>query len=327
MKSIFHTLFLTAALITAPMAMDDDTTQKIAQKTSEEYKKITEENATFNSDNSLIYKLPDETILHILSFINDPKNLSNAALVTKRLSQITKDVLKNPADIEFEKRYGTQDPNTITEVCFSDHILTDFPEIRAFPRKVTTLANLSKLDLRGTGQLTTIPYEIKNLRNLKFLALGGIEQSVLRSVLYEVQTQGKKFTLEESLSFIKSVKQVQFRDALELPTSLEELILDYCKLTEIPKPVLNLNNLKKLSIRMNLIETIGEEISQLSSLEELDLDYTPTIKHISVTAIQTLENFYLLGILECYNLEEENSRELDKVMNTRKNFKKVDILA
>jgi len=128
--------------------------------------------------------------------------------------------------------------------------------------------NLKKIML-SYNQITTIPIQIKNFKNLRFLTINN----------NQIKKIPNEFCLLENLSILNlSHNKIKY-----LPSSfkklnkLEILYISFNLLSKFPKSFKYLNNLIKLDISYNRITKIPN-ISSLSNLSNLDLRNSKIIK-------------------------------------------------
>lgn len=89
--------------------------------------------------------------------------------------------------------------------------------------------------------------------------------------------------------------------------NLEDLKFSLCELTEVPKEIVKLKKLKKLKLdRLKDLESISDEIRQLSCLEELVIDFCKTIRLPSgIIGCKQLEKLLLNNSIGSETLLEE----------------------
>jgi len=115
--------------------------------------------------------------------------------------------------------------------------------LTTLPPEIGNLKNLEHLNL-GANELTTLPTTIGNLTNLKGLWLNNNQLTTLPLEIWNLK-------------------------------NLERLLLQGNQLTTIPPEIWNLKNLKHLGLNGNQLTTIPPEIGKLTNLKWLDLDENP----------------------------------------------------
>ncbi|MEH2198873.1 leucine-rich repeat domain-containing protein [Nostoc sp.] len=139
-----------------------------------------------------------------------------------------------------------------------------------------------ELDLSGQ-ELTELPVEIGNLKQLESLILGkkveGYE--VVGSCILEKVSGNNLKTLPLELLGLPNLRKLDISgnplesipDVVTQILHLEELILIRVELTEIPEAIANLTNLTQLHLDGNQIIQIPEAIAKLTNLTQLHLNF------------------------------------------------------
>ena len=172
------------------------------------------------------------------------------------------------------------------------------------------LKGMTEFNVYKNG-VTTLPPEIKELKNLKVLNL----------------TKAFEFTtLPPEIG--------------QLP-KLERLQMALAAISEIPKEICNLRTLKYLNISANQISTLPPEIGRLTTLEELDIHSTSittlpdsicnlvNLKSLDISYLQHLtklpDKIGNLTNLEYLNLFGDDIRTLPKSMSKMKKLRSLNV--
>jgi len=115
--------------------------------------------------------------------------------------------------------------------------------------------------------LTTLPPEIGNLKNLKTLSLNWNQLTTLPPEI------GKLINLEDL--YLNNNQLTTLPPEIGNLKKLKELILSHNQLTTLPPEIGNLKNLNYLALYDTLITTIPLEIGKLKKLKGLNLDKNP----------------------------------------------------
>lgn len=171
-----------------------------------------------------------------------------------------------------------------TELDLSGKGLTELPP------EIGRLSKLTKLDL-SENQLTELPSEICSLSNLSEFVLNGNRLFSLPSEIGSLQNLSK---LEIGSLFHGN------RDLTSLPSSLIKLrkleVLDIGNtgLSQIPKAIFSLSNLRVLGLQGLPLDSLPIELFELTKLDRLLLDET-NLK-ILPTQVENLINLATLGL-------------------------------
>ncbi len=159
------------------------------------------------------------------------------------------------------------------------------PKIKLLPPTIGQLQSLKYLNLRETQQLTSLPEEIGDLRNLIRLSL----------------TRVGITSLPPSIGQLQSLKYLNLRETQQL--------------TSVPEEIGDLRNLVSLDLYDTGLTSLPSTIGQLQALEELNLRHTRKLTYLPYE-IQRLCNLkrldlYLSGVIslphtieDCENLKE-----------------------
>jgi len=84
----------------------------------------------------------------------------------------------------------------------------------------------------------------------------------------------KSFQMMQNLQHLKlnKVPLSEINETTGLPSSLEEISIENCNLSIIPRCIFTLKNLKRLSVKGNAIKELPQELLELTNLEYLNLD-------------------------------------------------------
>lgn len=133
-------------------------------------------------------------------------------------------------------------------------------DLRSFPLEILSLADsLEILDL-SNNQLTSIPYEITQLKKLKILFASNNLFETLPASLGQCENL-------EMIGFkTNQIKQVP---AESLPAKLRWLILTENQITSLPKRLGECSKMQKLALAGNQLTELPNNLSQLHNLELL----------------------------------------------------------
>lgn len=165
-------------------------------------------------------------------------------------------------------------------------------QITEIPPQIANLKNLEKLYL-GKNNLKTLPPEIGELKQLKILSvqynqLESLPSSIENLVeLEQLWLKVNQLTrLPDEICSLKQLKNLQldFNQLISLPDSigncgaLEFIYINRNNLTELPNSVTKLTRLKELHMANagNLVD-VPEELCDLRQLEVLEIDATTAI--------------------------------------------------
>lgn len=178
--------------------------------------------------------------------------------------------------------------------------ITYTPNYQQFPQEITTLENLKELNIQFIGSKTykrgIIQENMLKLSNkLQKLTLSGID--ITQANIYEIAN----LTNLEELTFTQNIykENVSFKSLSNLKklTSLIIQASSFSKLYEFPSFIYTLMNLKKLVITGHLIQSISDELANLTNLEYLDLSNNDIDYEIpkSFNSLSNLEYIDLRG--------------------------------
>ena len=181
-----------------------------------------------------------------------------------------------------------------------------FNQLRELPSVVTDLAGLTELDL-GYGQLaelqskghranslwvqrnqlTALPAEISELRNLTSLDLRGNRLTALPAEISELRNRGNQLTaVPAEITELRNLTSLDLRgnQLTAVPAEISELrsltslALSYNRLTALPAEITRLGNLTSLDLSANQLTALPAEISELRNLQRLDLRENKQLK-------------------------------------------------
>ncbi|AKB28543.1 hypothetical protein MSSIT_1824 [Methanosarcina siciliae T4/M] len=152
----------------------------------------------------------------------------------------------------------------IREAQKSKAIILDlsFKEITSLPPEISELKNLTQLDLSG-NQMTSLPPEISELKNLTILNLHNNQLSLLSPEISELKNLTQLDIFSNQLSSLPP-------EISELK-NLTTLNLHKNKLSSFPPEISKLKNLIGLDISRNRLGSLPPEISELKNLTQLDV--------------------------------------------------------
>lgn len=179
----------------------------------------------------------------------------------------------------------------IREAYEKNYIELDLSEcqLTKLPSEVTELKNLKKLDLVGNF-LTQLPPEIDELKNLTTLYLSGnnlkklpIEITKLQSLRNLDLAYNQLTHLPPEVKKLEKLKTLYLsgNDLIQLPLEIMELkylttlYLSGNQLTKLPPEIKKLKNLAKLYLSGNKLTNLPLEITELKNLKTLDLNNNP----------------------------------------------------
>lgn len=145
---------------------------------------------------------------------------------------------------------------SITIINTSSYFCSNIESIK----NLTKLSNL-RLEFKDYfyGQL-----DLNLLSDLEYLFIDNFKYFPKNVGTESLKALGIRNTYLGSVSKIDSI--------VNKNKNLEELYLNFCNLTSIPKNIYNLNNLRTLSLSNNKINSVNDNISRIKNLEELYLD-------------------------------------------------------
>ncbi|MDI9395672.1 MAG: COR domain-containing protein [Euryarchaeota archaeon] len=198
-----------------------------------------------------------------------------------------------------------------------------FKELSSLPPEIKELKNLKELYI-SNNQLSSLPPEIKELKNLTKLYIFNNQLSSLPPEIKELKNLTKLDISNNQLSSLPpEIKELKNLTELNISSNqlsslppeiaelknLTELYISNNQLSSLPPEITELKNLTELYISNNQLSSLPPEITKLKNLTKLFLDGNP------------LENLPLeimkKGIEEIRNyfksLEEEKRRPLNEV--------------
>ncbi len=149
------------------------------------------------------------------------------------------------------------------EVDFEEKGLTLF-SIPYLPSEISELVSLECLDIDDSPELTELPPEIGQLKNLRYLRLS---HSNVHSLPFEI---GRLVNLEELI--ITSLPLIQLPPEIENLKKLTTIKLASIPLTSFPKIICKLENLEVVYL-VNLVKIseIPKEFTKLNKLKSVEL--------------------------------------------------------
>mgnify|MGYP003652272687 CR=1 FL=1 len=200
---------------------------------------------------------------------NQRNEILNKALVQSQAQQMNVYVIRNECK-NLDGELWAPEYITFTEKQLKKFIFTHYDlnlsdsNLTSLPKEIGQLTQLKFLNLNGNN-FTSLPKEIEQLTQLKWLELSG-----------------NNFT-----SLPKEIGQL---------TQLEELDLSENNLTSLPKEIGQFTQLKKLKLSGNNLVSLPKEIGQLTQLEWLDLnDCNITSLPKEIGQLTQLESLFLSG--------------------------------
>ncbi|PRQ36029.1 putative leucine-rich repeat domain, L domain-containing protein [Rosa chinensis] len=185
-------------------------------------------------------------------------------------------------------------------------------DIRELDESIGNLIGLEELDLSYCKNLTTLPCSIYGLHNLKLYASGCSKLVTLPKIPVKMDSL-RRFSLEgsdireldESIENLIGLEELDLTDCKNLTTlpcsiyrlhNLKSLEASGCsKLATFPKIPVNMDSLRRLSLKGSDIRELDESIGNLIGLEELDLSDCKNLTTLpcSIYGLQHLAWLYL----------------------------------
>ncbi len=183
-------------------------------------------------------------------------------------------------------------PNDIGRLSELEVLDLSYNRLKALPPSIGKLARLRELDL-CTNQLTSLPNTMGRLRQLRCLKLDWNKLSQLPSgmgnlvQLEELELRANRFcTLPPCISRMPALHTLRLgenpkldvRDAcrkLARVSTLRHLSLFMNEITELPDEIGLLTQLRRLDLSLNRLTTLPAALARLTNLEELTLDSNP----------------------------------------------------
>lgn len=191
-------------------------------------------------------------------------------LVEKEIKKIAK---KNKTgeglkELDLTEKKLQKLPKAVFDLDTLEVLLLDKNSFKAVPKEIEKLSHLKELSFKNTA-ITALPNTIGQLKNLEELNL-----SYCRNLKSLPSAIGELSSLKKLIlwSF-----QGEVPASISKLTTLEELDINNCYgygVEPVPFPtwILNLVGLKKLSVKENSFQNLPKELTQLISLEELNLN-------------------------------------------------------
>jgi Leucine rich repeat len=179
----------------------------------------------------------------------------------------------------YSMKEALKKPLEVIELNLSTQNLT------ALPKEIVELKNLTSLNLGG-NKFATLPKEIVELKNLTGLILSGNQLTDLPKEIVELKNltglylDGNKFTtLPQEIGKLKqlNILDINGNQLTDLPQEIGKLkqlnILNISRnqLTALPKEITELKNLTDLSLERNKLTTLPQEIGELKKLTTLHI--------------------------------------------------------
>ncbi|XP_061993984.1 disease resistance protein RUN1-like [Rosa rugosa] len=188
-------------------------------------------------------------------------------------------------------------------------------DIRELDESIENLNGLEELDLRGCKNLTTLPCSIYGLQNLKTLDARGCSKlatfpkiPVKMDSLRRLYLKGSDIReLDESIENLNGLEELGLRGCKNLTTlpcsiyglqNLKTLYAGGCsKLATFPKIPVEMDSLRRLSLKGSDIRELDESIENLNGLEELGLRGCKNLTTLpcSIYGLQNLKTLYAGG--------------------------------
>ena len=139
------------------------------------------------------------------------------------------------------------------------------------PREIGLFTQLEKLDM-SSHNLTSIPPSIGELQNLKKLYLGSNKLTSLPREIYNLENLNVLHLGNDDLPhFSKDGNRVTISNDIRKLQNLTRLILGNNYMNSIPDDIVKLGNLTYLDLSRNNLKTIPDDIGKLKNLMYLDL--------------------------------------------------------
>jgi len=166
--------------------------------------------------------------------------------------------------------------------------------LTTLPPEIGNLKNLEMLDL-SSNPLTTLPPEIGNLKNLEMLHL---DDNQLTTIPKEIGNLTNLEYLDLSSNLLTTLPP-----EIGKLTNLKWLYLGENLLTTLPPEIGKIKDLEYLDLEDNNLTTLPSEIGKLTNLERLSLHDNPNLKitlNVVVYVLNTYQNTYVATILLTY---------------------------
>ena len=139
------------------------------------------------------------------------------------------------------------------------------------PSEIGSFTQLEKLDM-SSHNLTSIPKEIGKLQNLKKLYLGSNKLTSLPREIYNLENLNLLHLGNDDLPhFSKDGNRVTISNDIRKLQNLTRLILGNNYMNSIPDDIVKLGNLTYLDLSRNNLKSIPDDIGKLKNLMYLDL--------------------------------------------------------
>ncbi|MFN8211766.1 MAG: leucine-rich repeat domain-containing protein [Bacteroidales bacterium] len=197
--------------------------------------------------------------------------------------------------------------------------------LKHLPSEISTLRNLTILEIHCLENLIDLPPEIGSLRYLEKLIVDNSNSCTMNIFLPSSIGKLKNLTMLVLFGGLDTRGKSDTTLAKQLPSEITNLLnLEYLDLgrnalTEIQKEIFSLTSLKKLKLSYNRINEIPPYISNLSKLEELELNTNNL--HSLPDEISALENLKIL------NLEVNYIKDIPESFSKLRNLQELNLTA
>ena len=186
------------------------------------------------------------------------------------------------------------------------------------PSEIGLFTQLEKLDM-SSHNLTSIPPSIGKLQNLKKLYLGSNKLTSLPREIYDLENLNLLHLGNDDLPhFSKDGNRVTISNDIRKLQNLTRLILGNNYMNSIPDDIVKLGNLTYLDLSRNNLKTIPDDIGKLKNLMYLDLSRN-NLKSIP-PSIGKLKNLIVL------NLSYNKLTSLPKEIEDLPKLSKLDVM-
>lgn len=192
--------------------------------------------------------------------------------------------------------------------------------IKELPFSIENLTGLSKLLLRACKNLERLPNSIGKIASLLEFDLTDclkLENSPVQMENLSAGRSVESSLLSSSTPMMSVIDCLAFRPLSGLSSSLKDLCLNNCNLTEISEDIGCISSLKTLELCGNDFQTLPTSIKQLTKLEVLFLNHCNLLRSVTVLPL----NLLVFEAMNCRELQSlpETSQFIELITSERIN--------
>ncbi len=167
-----------------------------------------------------------------------------------------------------------------------EHLILGANQIKELPSSIKNLSDKLVIFSLDENELTTLPAEIGEFKNLQNLS---VQRNKLTSLPKEIGLLTQVWTMNLSENYL-----AQLPSEIGNMRNLKILVLEYNNITGLPNEIGNLKKLDKIHLGNNVLASLPSTLDGLISLTLLQLEYNNlTTVHNSIGGLAALKGLFL----------------------------------